>query len=171
MRYAVITRSENRQPIDIEIKEVFLGFYGAIKHGAADLVNQVTTLFKDKNIDLKKCVGQGYDGANVMSGVYNGVQKHIKDIQPNAEYVHCATHNLNLVINDAISSCVEIQNFFATLQDLYNFFGNSMKRWDLLSKFTGESDTTLKKLNPTRWSSRVNTISAIKLVFFFYIGK
>lgn len=166
VRYAVITRSENGQPIDIEVKEVFLGFYAAIKHGAADLVNQVTTLFIDKNIDLKKCVGQGYDGASVMSGVYNGVQKHIKDIQPNAEYVHCATHNLNLVINDAVSSCVEIQIFFATLQDLYNFFGNSIKRWDLLSKFTGESDTTLKKLNPTRWSSRVNTISAIKLRFF-----
>ncbi|GBP10557.1 52 kDa repressor of the inhibitor of the protein kinase [Eumeta japonica] len=42
----------------------------------------------------------------------------------------------------------------------------SIKRWDLLSKFTGESDTTLKKLNQTRWSSRVTTISAIKLRFF-----
>ncbi|XP_042907739.1 zinc finger MYM-type protein 1-like [Parasteatoda tepidariorum] len=165
VRYAVITRSENGQPIDIE-KEVFLGFYAAIKHGAVDLVNQVTTLFIDKNIDLKKCVGQGFDGASVMSGVYNGVQKHIKDIQPNAEYVHCATHNLNLVINDGVSSCVETQIFFVTLQDLYNFFGSSIKRWDLLSKFTDESDTTLKKLNPTRWSSRVNTISAIKLRYF-----
>nr|XP_042908380.1 uncharacterized protein LOC122271400 [Parasteatoda tepidariorum] len=167
VRYAVITRSENGQPIDIEAKEVFLGFYAAIKHGAVDSVNQVTTLFIDKNIDLKKCVGQGHDGASVMSGVYNGVKKHIKDIQPNAEYVHCATHNLNLVINDAVSSCVEIQIFFfAALQDLYNFFGNSIKLRDLLSKFTGESDTTLKKLNPIRWSSRVNTISAIKLRYF-----
>ncbi|GBP51758.1 hypothetical protein EVAR_97035_1 [Eumeta japonica] len=130
------------------------GFYAAIKHGAADLVHQATILFIDKNIDLKKCVGQGYDGASVMSGVYNGVQKYIMDIQPNAEYVHCATHNLNLVINDAVSSCVEIQIFFATLQDLYNFFGNSIKRWDLLSKFTGESDITLKKLNPTRWPNQ-----------------
>ncbi|KAJ0175106.1 hypothetical protein K1T71_009247 [Dendrolimus kikuchii] len=144
VRYAVITRSENGQPIDIEVKELFLGFYAAIKHGAVDLVNQVTTLFIDKNIDLKKCVGQGYDGASVMSG----------DIQPNAEYVHCATHNLNLVINDAVSSCVEIQIFFATLQDLYNFFGNSIKRWYLLSKFTGESETTLKKLNPTRYPNK-----------------
>ncbi|GBP90546.1 hypothetical protein EVAR_64666_1 [Eumeta japonica] len=42
----------------------------------------------------------------------------------------------------------------------------SIKRWDLLSKFTGESDTTLKKINQTRWSSRVTTISAIKLRFF-----
>ncbi|CAB3225840.1 unnamed protein product [Arctia plantaginis] len=86
VRYAVITRSENGQPIDIEVKEVFLGFYAAIKHGAADLVNQVNTLFIDKNIDFKKCVGQGYVGASVMSGVYNGVQKHIKDIQPNADH-------------------------------------------------------------------------------------
>lgn len=166
VRYAVITRSENGQPVDIEVKESFIGFYAAIKHGAADLVNQVTSLFIEKNIDLKKCVGQGYDGASVMSGVYNGVQQRIKNIQPNAEYVHCATHNLNLVVNDAVSTCVELQVFFATLQELYTFFGNSIKRWDLLSKFTGESDTTLKKLDPTRWSSRVNTISAIKLRFF-----
>ncbi|XP_042894435.1 zinc finger MYM-type protein 1-like, partial [Parasteatoda tepidariorum] len=84
VRYAVITRSENGQSIDIEVKELFLGFYAAIKHGAVDLINQVITLFIDKNIDLKKCVGQGYDGASVMSGVYDGVQKHIKDIQPKA---------------------------------------------------------------------------------------
>lgn len=101
-----------------------------------------------------------------MSGRYNSVQKHIKDIQPNAEYVHCASHNLNLVINDAVRGCMEIQHFFITLQELYNFFGNSIKRWDLLSKFTSESEVTLKKLNPTRWSSRINTITAVKLRFF-----
>lgn len=72
---------------------MFLGFYAAIKHGAADSVNQVTTLFIDKNIDLKNCVGQDYDGARVMSGVYNGEQKHIKDIQPNAEYLRTLCHS------------------------------------------------------------------------------
>jgi len=101
-----------------------------------------------------------------MSGRYNSVQKHIKDIQPNAEYVHCASHNLNLVINDAVRGCMEIQHFFITLQELYNFLGNRIKRWDLLSKFTSESEVTLKKLNPTRWSSRINTITAVKLRFF-----
>ncbi|GBP67740.1 hypothetical protein EVAR_40511_1 [Eumeta japonica] len=40
VRYAVITRSENGQLIDVEVKEVFLDSYAAIKHGAADLVNQ-----------------------------------------------------------------------------------------------------------------------------------
>ncbi|GBP12629.1 hypothetical protein EVAR_100274_1, partial [Eumeta japonica] len=40
VRYAVITRSENGQLIEVEVKELFLGFYAAIKHGAADLVHQ-----------------------------------------------------------------------------------------------------------------------------------
>ncbi|GBP40567.1 52 kDa repressor of the inhibitor of the protein kinase [Eumeta japonica] len=44
VRYAVITRSENGQSIDVGVKEVFLGFYAATKHGAADLVNQITSL-------------------------------------------------------------------------------------------------------------------------------
>ncbi|XP_072943498.1 zinc finger MYM-type protein 1-like [Epargyreus clarus] len=166
VRYAAISRSENGQAIDIEVREVFLGFHAVTKHSAADLVNQVTTLFSEKSLDFKKCVGQGYDGASVMSGAYNGVQKRIKDIQPNAEYVHCASHNLNLVINDAVRGSIEIQKFFAIMQDLFNFFGNSIKRWDLLSKFTGESEITLKKLNPTRWSSRINSITAVKLRFF-----
>ncbi|XP_026744036.1 uncharacterized protein LOC113505496 [Trichoplusia ni] len=40
VRYAVVSRSENGQPIDIEVKEVFLGFHAVSKHSAADLVNQ-----------------------------------------------------------------------------------------------------------------------------------
>lgn len=56
VRYAVISRSENGQPIDIEVREVFLGFHAVTKHSAADLVNQVTTLYSEKGLD---CVGQG----------------------------------------------------------------------------------------------------------------
>lgn len=71
---------------------MFLGFYAAIKHYTADLVKQLT-LFTNENIELKKCGGQGYDGASLTSSVYKGVQKQIKNIQPIAEYVDCASHN------------------------------------------------------------------------------
>jgi len=53
-------------------------------------------------------VGQSYEGANVMSGRYNSVQTHNKDIQPNAESVHCTSHNLNLKMNDVVHDNVEI---------------------------------------------------------------
>lgn len=98
-----------------------------------------------------------------MSGLYNGVQQKIKNIQPNADYVHCACHNLNLVILDAVKSCKDIDVFFTILQSLYSFFGNSINRWDILGTFTSESKTVLKKLNPTRWAGRLVSVTAMKL--------
>ncbi|XP_047129418.1 zinc finger MYM-type protein 1-like [Hydra vulgaris] len=97
-----------------------------------------------------------------MSGVYS-LQTRIKQIQPNPEYVHCNSHNL--VINDCVNGSHDILSFYATLQNIYLFFGNSIKRWDLLSIFTGESEVTLKKLNPTRWSGRLQSLTAVKVQF------
>ncbi|XP_065650463.1 uncharacterized protein LOC136078618 [Hydra vulgaris] len=160
-----LMRKQDTQPCQLEFKETFLGFYEIKDHSAVGLTNQLLLLLENKGIDLKKCRGQGYDEANVMSGIYNGVQKKINNIQPSAQYVHCASHNLNLVINDAVSGCREVKNFFIILQEIYSIFGNSIKRWDLLSNFSGKSEVTLKKLNPTRWSSRINSLLAIKLRF------
>lgn len=55
---------------------------------------------------------------------------------------------------------------YTIFQELYNFFGNSVKGWDILSTFTSELKVTLKKLYPTRWSIRVNTKIAVKLRYF-----
>jgi len=102
-------------------------------------------LIKNNNMDLSHCRGQGYDGASVMSGKHGGVQTLIRQKQPNALYVHCAAHNLNLTINDIVKCSIEVELFFSNLEDFYSFFGNSINRWDLLSTFTGESTITLKR--------------------------
>ena len=44
------------------------------------------------HIDCSYLVGQGYDGAAAMSGIYNGVQAVIKEKYPLATYVHCGSH-------------------------------------------------------------------------------
>jgi len=100
-----------------------------------------------------------------MSGIYSGVQKRILAIQPKAVYVHCAAHNLNLVINYAVCKVQETASFFTTLEDLYVFFGHSIRRWDLLKSFTSESEVKLKRLNPTRWAGRLASVMAVKLRF------
>lgn len=42
--------------------------------------------------------GQGFDGASNMSGKFNGVQAIIREQYPQAIYVHCAAHSLNLAV-------------------------------------------------------------------------
>ena len=39
--------------------------------------------------------------ASVMSGCCSGVQQHIRQVAPQAIYVHCYAHCLNLVLVDA----------------------------------------------------------------------
>lgn len=111
IRYVVVDYREQK----LYCKESFLGFYPLNKHGAEDHVNLIISVLKNYNLDINKCRGQGYDGASVMSGGYTGVQKRISDIIPNASYVHCAAHNLNLVLSDVAKSSSKMLNFFDIL--------------------------------------------------------
>ena len=67
-----------------------------------------------------------------MSGIYSGVQERIKEHSPNAVYVHCVCHLLNLVLHDAADCCVEMKTFFGTVEEVYKFFGYSAPNWALL---------------------------------------
>ena len=53
-------------------------------------------------------------------------------MRKNQRHVHCATHNLNLVLNDACSGVPEIKSFYDTLNKIFVFFSASNIRWGLL---------------------------------------
>lgn len=165
-RYVKIEKDENDKPTEIKIKESFLGFTKIDDQTADGLVQEIIDSIKSVGLDLLKCRGQGYDGAAVMSGAYSGVQKQIIAKQENALYVHCCAHNLNLVLNDAMNGIPEVTRFFKTVERIYTFFGNSIKRWALLSTFFDsnekKSNLKLKRLCPTRWSSRNDSLLAIR---------
>ena len=65
--------------------------------------------------DKQKLVAKCYDGASVMSGQQRGVQSIVKDAYPNAHYVHCYAHQLNLILQHAVSQITSIRVFFANL--------------------------------------------------------
>lgn len=113
------------------------------------------------------CRGQGYDGAAVMSGIYSGVQKRIMEKEENGIYVHCNAHNLNLVINDAASGVPENVHFFLIVERIYTFFGNSIVRWKLLTDLIEkrQENRKLKRLYPTRWSSRHQSRISIRFKY------
>lgn len=51
-----------------------------------------------------------------MSGIYSVVQARIRESEPLGTYVHCAAHNLNLVLNDSVKNVPEISRFYDTIE-------------------------------------------------------
>ena len=103
-------------------------------------------------ITLDKLRGQGFDGASVMSGVYLGVQTILKNKTTNpVPFVHCSTHNLCLVIKDVVAATNHTMVTSLTAW-VFTFDGASLLRWEELKMNSPGMD--LKKLCPTRWSSR-----------------
>ena len=83
----------------------------------------ILQFLNDCNLDLSRLVGRGYDGCSTMAGKEGGVQKLIRDKHPKALYFHCASHILNLVIND-LNNVKEVQNASGTTKEVINFFNH-----------------------------------------------
>ena len=77
-------------------------------------------------------------------------------------FVHCTSHNFNLVINNAVKSIPQNETFFTILQYVFNFFGSSLNRWREIQIESEKDSLTLKKLCTTRWSSRINAVRAVR---------
>ena len=107
------------------VVERFLSFIHAKSLKAASLSSYILSVIEENGFDTKWLVSQGYDGASVMSGKNNGVQKRIKEVAPQAMYVHCHAHCLNLVLVDCAKKLSDADEFFQLLQLLYVFLSAS----------------------------------------------
>ena len=45
-----------------------------------------------------------------MSGIRNGVQTFVQSEAPNALFVHCVAHNLNVCVKDVTKQCALVRN-------------------------------------------------------------
>ncbi|XP_028405770.1 uncharacterized protein LOC114528346 [Dendronephthya gigantea] len=117
------------------------------------------------NANMKNCVGQGYDGASVVSGHLNRVQKKIpeKTGAEMAYYVHCFCHRLNLVIVDVLNSIKCVANMTSLFKDLHSFFSSSTVhvRWESKQKSCGAKVMEIGKVSDTRWSCQARQFSAV----------
>ena len=155
MRYVHI--SENK---DVEIKEVFLGFFQVSEKNAASLVETVIEKLNDDGIDLNDCRGQAYDNAAVMSGVQTGVQKRILEINSQAQFIICKNNSLNLACIHAAEVHPTVVTFFDIMDSkIFVFFSSSTTRWEVLKS---KVKKTVKKQCETRWSSYYNVVEVIQ---------
>ncbi|CAB4019206.1 zinc finger MYM-type 1-like [Paramuricea clavata] len=131
-------------------------------HTGKELAESLLKFLKAHDIAIADCRGQSYNNASNMSGKYNGMQAIIRHQCNLAEYVHCATHSLNLVGQTAVGCCTLAIGFFRFLQGLYSFFSASPHRWKvLMDQLSSEGLPTVKRMSDTRWSARADAIKAL----------
>jgi hypothetical protein len=82
------------------IREEFLGFIELHAMDAATIANAKDNFVQNGSLDRTKLVGQGYDGCATMVGKINGMQSILRAKYPYALFFYCASHKLNLVVND-----------------------------------------------------------------------
>lgn len=152
---SVIVRYVNTKGV---LVERFLGFYDVSADRTAQaLFNLLDTILGEFSY-RNKLVAQCYDGASVMAGNLNGLQMKIKEQAPQAVFVHCLAHRLNLVLKQSICKLQECRIFFASLSGIPSFFHHSAKR-------TYVADSTIGRRIPsgveTRWSSHSKLLSVV----------
>lgn len=96
-----------------KIYERAIGLHHLKDCGAESIANAIQSMLSDKRLDIENCVGQCYDGANVISGV----QARIKNLAPHATYFHCEADRLNLVVVDVLGNIDKVR-LFSTVQTL-----------------------------------------------------
>ncbi|XP_050064793.1 52 kDa repressor of the inhibitor of the protein kinase-like [Aphis gossypii] len=99
---------------DDYLKSVLEGPGKRNKYTSPGIQNQIIeACLSDCGANSEFMYGQGYDGASNMAGQFKGVQKIIRDKYPNALYVHCSAHSLNLADSSSINLKL-IRNYCAT---------------------------------------------------------
>ena len=65
----------------------------------------------------------------LMMGLQSwGAHVKVKEVYKNAYYVHCAAHQLNLIISSAAGYNKKAKLFFAKLNQIHTFFQSHQKQ-------------------------------------------
>ena len=93
-----------------------------------------------------------------MSGQHRGVQSIVREAYPNAHYVHCYAHQLNLVLQQATSQIDSVRLFFAHLNSFSVFFSHSTKRVLCLDNCVA---IRIPRSVQTRWNFECRIVSTV----------
>ena len=115
-----------RHMIGSKVHESFIRFVEIDSLSAELILTSILAHLSKIGVDFQKLAGQGYDGASTMVGRLSGVQKRIRDKYPHAIFMHCASHCLNLVVNDQSKVSI-IRNTCAVIRETIHFFRESPK--------------------------------------------
>ncbi|XP_051143939.1 uncharacterized protein LOC127260273 [Andrographis paniculata] len=161
---------------DGEVIERFLCVVYVSDTCSQSLKNAIDEFFAKNGLSLSRLRGQGYDGASNMRGEFNRLKALILKENRHARYIHCFSHQLQLVVVASVSKNGYVLHFFEYLSMIVNVAGASYKMRDNLRQqqhdarvkcieecgvLTGKrknQEMALARAGDTRWGSHFKTI-------------
>lgn len=133
------------------------------------MANVLKENINDLGLNMNNIRGLGFDGAANMSGVFNGCATKFQESYPQAIYVHCANHSLNLALSHSCTVS-EIKNCLGTINKIITFFRSSCKREKVLKDKVLQADGVAKRTRlinfcETRWVERLDAVSLFYELF------
>lgn len=141
-----------------DTKETFISFKNISDDRRAARLHEHVVHVMQSFACGSKLICQSYDGASVMAGEVSGLQTRVKETFPNALFVHCLAHRLNLVLSKSCDKIRECRIFFQSITGFSNFFSHSTKRTAVLDSFLKRR---LPKVAHTRWNFNGRLILSI----------
>ena len=96
------------------------------KANAESIYSTLVEYCREKNIQLGRLIGMGFDGAATFPGDKTGFQRRLKELSPHALFVHC--HVLQLASVQTANATPGIKHVYTTLMILWKSFHYSPKR-------------------------------------------
>ena len=102
-------------------EEHFIEILPLKKANAESINSALVDYCREKNIQLGRLIGMGFDGAVTFSGDKTGVQRRLKELSPPL-FVLCRCHVLQLASVQAANATPGIKHVYIILMRLWKFF-------------------------------------------------
>ena len=170
---SVCVRFLHKTNENIEIREELIGFRHAKSIRCERIADIIVQFLNEVHLDIRNVRAQCYDGAANMAGKYNGVQAKNTELSPQASYIHCKAHQLNLaLVHSSKELCV--RNMMSTVQEIAFSFDYSAKRLTAFSAELADNQNVQEEIErrwkwrtlcETRWSSRADSLFTFRTAF------
>ncbi|XP_023766939.1 uncharacterized protein LOC111915515 [Lactuca sativa] len=131
---AIVLRYVDRHGI---VNERFIGVVHVLDTSSLTLKAAIDTVFSNNNLSMAQERGQGCDGANNMSGAFNGLKSMILNENNYAHYIHCFAHQLQLVVVAVVKKHDGVDEFFEQLALVVTVvYGSYMKIQEFMDRFS-----------------------------------
>ena len=102
--------------------EHFMEIFQLKKTDTQSIYSVLLDWLKKKDLQCKKPVGMGFDGAATFARKKSGVQARLKKHAPHSLFVHCHCHCFNLLCVQSANCTEGIKHMYITLTTLWKFF-------------------------------------------------